>query len=89
MVILIPEPELRSRRDLSRFVSTGARGEFHFRGVVPGKYLVVAFAQTEPEFTWDEALLKEVEASATSITVGSKTQMSMGVVPIAKLQRDK
>jgi hypothetical protein len=83
-VVLIPAGELRDHPHLFRFVSATAQGEFQFRAVVPGKYLAVALPRTDPELTQDEHSLKEIERYATPITVGSKSRISIGALPLAK-----
>jgi len=78
VVVLLPPPALRTRRDLYRFATTNNQGEFLLQGIVPGDYTVVAVPPVELEKPSAVAF-----HTGLAITVASRSHTNVGAIAIS------
>ena len=76
-VVLFPEAALRSRLERFKLTVANAKGEFLICGIAPGSYSVVAFEQIEEGAYQDAGFLQQFAGSATKITVGPSTELTV------------
>jgi hypothetical protein len=72
-VILLPDPPRRAQRALGGDCTTEASGGCDIRGLAPGDYHALAFAN-HPPLDVDEATIKQFENNAKSVTIAPGEQ---------------
>jgi hypothetical protein len=70
-VLLVPEPKLRSRRDLVQTAIADQQGHYSFQRVPPGDYSLFAWDDLEPGIWWDPDFLKKYETQGETVTVSA------------------
>ena len=68
VVVALPDPEHRNRRDLFKKASTDQHGHFVLRGVRPGAYMVLAFDELEEDYR-DPDVIKPYEDRGQTMRV--------------------
>jgi protocatechuate 3,4-dioxygenase beta subunit len=81
-VILLPDPARRAQRAFRGDCTTEASGGCNIRGIAPGDYHAIAYANNPP-FDVDEATIKEIEKYGKSVTIsaGGQSQLTLQPVP--------
>jgi protocatechuate 3,4-dioxygenase beta subunit len=68
VVVVLPDPDNRSRHDLFKKASTDQHGHFALRGVRPGTYTVMAFDEFEEDYR-DPDVIKPYEDRGQTVRV--------------------
>jgi hypothetical protein len=71
-VACVPEPKLRSRRELYVTDTTNQQGHYALRGLRPGAYKLYAFDEVDPGAIYSPEFLKPFEDMGESIEVKEK-----------------
>jgi hypothetical protein len=78
-VVLVAESALRARRDAFHACTTDQYGRFHFENIRPGEYKLFAWDDVEANGWFDPELLKQGEATAETVTVQARGQVTSRV----------
>ena len=68
-VVLVPEPDLRSRRDLFKVATLDQYGRFNIQGITPGRYKLFAWDDVPFGAYFDSEFLRSYEDQAKAVTV--------------------
>jgi len=68
-VVLVPEPDLRSRRDLFKVATLDQYGRFNIQGIRPGRYKLFAWDDVPFGAYFDSEFLRSYEDQAKAVTV--------------------
>jgi len=68
-VILVPEPDLRSRRDLFKVATLDQYGRFNIQGIRPGRYKLFAWDDVPFGAYFDSEFRRSYEDQAKAVTV--------------------
>jgi len=68
-VVLAPEKSRREHARYYRSTTAGQDGRFHFRAVIPGDYVVLAWEDIESGAWRDPDVLEPAESSGARVTV--------------------
>jgi hypothetical protein len=82
-LVLLPEPGLRSRRDLFRTAPSDASGRFRMPGIPPGDYEVYAWEVVEADAWQDPAFMRALEGKGQRVHLegGERNRTQVTVVP--------
>lgn len=82
-VVLVPAPALRDQPGLFKMARSDAYGQFHFVGVRPGDYTLLAWQEVEPGLWPDPLFLRSFERQAVSVHVAeaSTPTVEVRVIP--------
>jgi protocatechuate 3,4-dioxygenase beta subunit len=83
VVVLVPAPALRDQPALFKMVRSDAYGQFHFVGIRPGDYAVLAWQEIEPGLWQDPLFLRSFERLAVAVRVAeaSTPTVELRVIP--------
>jgi len=68
-VVLVPEPDLRSRRDLFKVATLDQYGRFNIQGIRPGRYKLFAWDDVPFGAYFDSEFRRSYEDQAKAVTV--------------------
>ena len=71
--VLVPAPRMRWRRDLFRTATTDRHGRFSVTGIPPGDYSLFSWEALESFAYFDEDVLGQSQAAATSVRVAESS----------------
>jgi len=81
-VVLLPDSAQRQRVDLYRSMSSDTTGAYHFEGIPPGSYNVIAWEDVEKEAWRDPAFMRLYEIYGKSLTVNEGTAAEVDVTTL-------
>src|SRR5439155_4706777 len=68
-VVLVPEPDLRSRRDLFKVATLDQYGRFNIQGIRPGRYKLFAWDDVPFGAYFDSEFRRSYEEQAKAVSV--------------------
>jgi protocatechuate 3,4-dioxygenase beta subunit len=77
-------PEQRQRTDLFRSATTDSSGRFRFEGIVPGRYLLLAWEDVEQDVWFNPAFLRAFEDRGKTVVIseGSRETVDATAIPM-------
>jgi hypothetical protein len=81
-VVLVPDPNHRSRSDLYHAQTTDQYGHFDFRGLPPGEYKLFSWEEVEDGAWQDPEFLKPVENKGEKIDLHESDQKTVNLTTI-------
>jgi hypothetical protein len=81
-VVLVPEPNRRSRPDLYKSIASDASGQFRLTGIAPGDYKIFAWEDIEPGASQDSAFLLPYEARGNLVRISEGSRENLQVTAI-------
>lgn len=83
VVVLLPAPALRDQPALFKMVRSDTYGQFHFVGIRPGDYTLLAWQEIEPGLWQDPLFLRSFDRQAKSVRVAeaSTPTVELRVIP--------
>ncbi|MFL6300044.1 MAG: carboxypeptidase-like regulatory domain-containing protein, partial [Terriglobales bacterium] len=79
-VACVPEPKLRSRRELFITDTTNQQGHYVLRGLRPGSYKVYAFDEIDPGAIYSSEFLKPFEDMGESLTIQERDTVTKNLL---------
>jgi hypothetical protein len=68
-IVLVPEPDLRGRKDLFKVATLDQYGRFNIQGITPGRYKLFAWVDVPNGAYFDSEFLRAYEDQAKAVTV--------------------
>jgi protocatechuate 3,4-dioxygenase beta subunit len=68
-IVLVPEPDLRGRKDLFKVATLDQYGRFNIQGITPGRYKLFAWDDVPNGAYFDSEFLRAYEDQAKAVTV--------------------
>ncbi len=82
-ITLFPDGANAARADLFKFVFSDEKGEFHFKGVVPGDYKLFAWEDVEAGEPQDPDFRKRFEPRSAALKVSSNGRATIDLTSIS------
>jgi hypothetical protein len=84
-VTLVPVPAQAKRADLYKTSTADSSGRFHFRGLAPGDYKILAWYDVETDIWHDPDFVQQLGNFATPAHVDENTTLNIEVRPVPAL----
>jgi hypothetical protein len=85
-IVAVPDGDRRKRDNTWKFSSSDQYGHFLLRGLIPGRYTLLALEDPDPGIWMDPEFLKKVEDQGTSLSVkeNDRQQVQLRLIPASE-----